>query len=260
MADSSILAVNASVPTWFVYEDLLRHVQTLQLKIIEISKCLTEQQKTEPAANNKLKARSLTLVDPFGNPVSNTYMDHELMSAVFQKYKKEYIPRYLQAWIKLGRLYGDVILPLSDYEMKSTVSQFPESVQFITYGEVTVWTVEDERFLARSSTFSVRLTDNIEKIKAEVTKRPRIRDVELKSISINGSESPNEEQWKEGKAITVADTISSAQLYQPSSAVMAKLIKETVLCTVSFSAPLHWILFSCLGGHLDLCPYVSNIC
>ncbi|CAF1546601.1 unnamed protein product [Didymodactylos carnosus] len=55
-----------------------------------------------------------------------------------KKYKKDYIPKYLQQWIQIGTMNQNEISPLSEAELKSTVSNYANNYQFITYGTVTV--------------------------------------------------------------------------------------------------------------------------
>jgi hypothetical protein len=161
-----------------------------------------------------VKSRSLTFVDPFGNATTHKYMDHELLSAVFRKHKKKYIPKYLQQWIKLGRMNGSAISALSDCEMKSTVSEYGDNSHFVTYGEVTVWEGEGERFSSRPVALPVRLTNNMEKTKVQSKKRPRVTNIELKSLILRQNTSPSQGSWSEGQMLQDDDTIVSSQLYQ----------------------------------------------
>jgi hypothetical protein len=66
---------------------------------------------------NKLKSRSFTIIDPFGNPLVNRYMDHQLLSKIFENYTKEYVSKYLQPRIRLGRIYKNKIEPLTMSEL-----------------------------------------------------------------------------------------------------------------------------------------------
>ena len=75
------------MPTSFVYEELISKVQAIQYQIMENAKLIDERLKNENKMQNELKSRSLTFVDPYGNPTVNKYMDHELISEIFRKYK-----------------------------------------------------------------------------------------------------------------------------------------------------------------------------
>ncbi|CAF1264644.1 unnamed protein product [Rotaria sordida] len=135
----------------FVYDDLVFHVQGIQHKIVEITKFLDDRWENEKKIENELKSRSLTFIDPYGNLIVNKYMDHQLINTILKKYKKDYISKYLQKWIKIGTMKENVISPLSDYELKSTVSKYADSYQFVTYGEVTVWAGNYENLPLRTN-------------------------------------------------------------------------------------------------------------
>ncbi|CAF1015637.1 unnamed protein product [Didymodactylos carnosus] len=62
-------------------------------------------------------------------------MDHELISTVFRKYKKDYVSKYLQQWTEIGPMNQNAISPLNDCELKLSVSKFSDGYQFITYGK-----------------------------------------------------------------------------------------------------------------------------
>ncbi|CAF4230023.1 unnamed protein product, partial [Adineta steineri] len=100
MSNSLTATVNPTGITSFVYEDLILHIQAVQNQMIEISKFLDDQRKID----KELKSRSLTFVYPYGNSTVQKYMDHEQLSTIFRKYKKEYIPKYLQQWVKFGKM------------------------------------------------------------------------------------------------------------------------------------------------------------
>ncbi len=83
-----------------------------------MTKFLNDRQKGEKMIRNELKSRSLTIIDPYGDPVSKKYMDHELISTVLQKYKKNYVPKYLHHWIKFGILGPNCMSPLRNSELQ----------------------------------------------------------------------------------------------------------------------------------------------
>jgi hypothetical protein len=218
------------MPSSFVYEDLISKVQAIQYQIIENTKLIDERQKNEKKVQNELKSRSFAFVDPYGNRTVNKYMDHELIGTIFQKYKKDYVPRYLHQWIKVGTMDENVISPLSDCELKSVVSKYDDGHQFITYGQVTVWAGNYESLSAQIMVLPVLLTDNMEKINIQIKEQRKFASIELKSIVINQDTRPNKESWDDGRALKLDDTIMSCQLYQDNCIIMAKLIKEKVNC------------------------------
>jgi hypothetical protein len=215
-------AVIPKMPTSFVYEDLVAKVQAIQLQIIESIKVLEERQK------NELKSHSFTFVDPHGNSIVNQYIDHEMISTILKKYKKDYVPKYLQKWIKVGTRDEKGISPLTDSQMKSTVSEYEDGHQFITYGEVTVWATKSDYFHPRKVVLPVLLTDNMEKIKTHLNGHQQYTNIELKLHIADPSETPNTTNWEEGKELKSDDSIISCQLYQDNCIIMAKLITKNV--------------------------------
>jgi len=220
--------------TSFVYEDLIIHVQTIQNQMIEAIKFLDDRWKNEKKVRNQLKSRSLVFIDPYGNQTINKYMDHELISTVFKKYKKEYVPKYLRQWIKIGTMNQNEIVPVNECELRSNVSKYTDSYQFITYGDVTIW-VGDYEYLPRLKVvLRVRLSDNMEKIKVYLKEQEKVTNIELKSIIINENVKPNGKDWEEGTILKSEDTILSGQLYKDNCIIMAKTIKDKVNCSFLF--------------------------
>jgi len=116
----------------FVYEDLVSHVQTIQNPIYEIVKILNDRWENEKRKRNELKSRSLIFIDPYGNRTIKKYMDHELINKIIIKYKKDYVPKYLQQWIKIGTINENAISSLNDCQLKSNISYYPNGYHFIT--------------------------------------------------------------------------------------------------------------------------------
>ena len=218
----------SAIPTSFVYEDLISQVQAIQYQIIELTKCLEERQKNDVKVQDELRSRSLVFVDPYGNQTVGKYMDHELFGTVYRKYKKDYVPRYLHQRIKVGTMNGNMILPLDDRELKSTVSTYTDGDEFITYGEITVWLGDYESSPPRKLVLRSRLTDNMEKITMNLKERHKCTNLELKSCTIDSNQRPSENNWNEGTILKSEDTVMSGQLYQDNYIIMAKLIKEKV--------------------------------
>ena len=221
-----------AVPTSFVYKDLIYHIQAIQQQTIEITKFIDEGQKTE------LKSRSLTIVDPYGNSVVNTHMDHEVIDSLLKKFKRDYVPKFLKKWIKFGKKNGNSISLLTDDELTSTVSKYKDGHPFITYGEVPVWIGDYKCSSARLIKLRCLITDNIEKIKIQLKNEKQIANIELKSLIINQNTKPNKRSWHEGKVLKLEDTIMSYQLYQDNCIIMAKFISEKVndnFCSFNFT-------------------------
>lgn len=221
-------AVVTKMPTSFAYEDLVSHVQTIQNQKIEAMKYLYQRWTNEKNIQNQLQSRSLTIIDPYGNAFVNKYMDHELISTVLKKYKKNYVPKYLHQWIKFGKMDQNNITPLNECELKLTVEKYADSYQFVAYGEVTVWVAHFERSSFRKLVLRVHLFDNMEKIKMKLKERRVITDVKLKICLTDQNTKPNETDWDEGTTFKSEDTIMSRHLYQDNCIIMAKIIHEKV--------------------------------
>ena len=210
------------LPTSFIYEDLIAKVEQIQLRIFEHIESLNEKQPAE------LKSRSLTLLDPYGNPLVSTYVDHELLGTVIKKFKQQYVPKYLQQWIAYGTVHENTILPLCDTDLKSTVSESPDGRQLVAHGEISIWTGYQEDCLLRKILLRVRLTDTMEKIKERLNESRRFASIELKSCVRNSHDNPTVENWNEGTTLEANDTVLACHLYQDGRVLMAKLTKVEV--------------------------------
>ncbi|CAF3950093.1 unnamed protein product [Rotaria sp. Silwood1] len=160
-------AIISKDPSSFVYQDLIFHVQSIQYQMAEIAKYLDDRWKNEKKIRNELKSRSIIFVDPYGNSTVNKNMDHELLGTLFKKYKKDYVPKYLQKWIKIGTINQNRISPVINPKLKSSVSEYPEDYRFVTYGELKILIVYHEYASPYQLILPVLLTDTIEKIQIE---------------------------------------------------------------------------------------------
>jgi hypothetical protein len=218
------MATDVEMPSSFVYEDLVSKVQTIQNQINEIHLVLIDRWKNEKRKRDELKSRSLVFIDPYGNQTVIKYMDHELISNIINKYKKDYIPKYLQKWIQIGTIKGNVLTPLNDGELRSNVSAFADGYQFITYGELTVWIGTYDNSVLQDVVLRVLLTDTLEKIKTRINGFGQFNSIELKACVKNSKE----ENWNEGRMLKLDDTILSSQLFQDNCVVLAKINEKKV--------------------------------
>ena len=131
--------IRSMASTSFVYEDLIVHIQATQNQMIERIKYLDDRLNNEKKIKDQLKSHSLTIVDPYGNSITQQYMDHELISVVLKKFKKNYIPKCLHQWIRVGCMIGSEIIPMNESKLKLTVAQYENEYPIITYAQVTVW-------------------------------------------------------------------------------------------------------------------------
>jgi hypothetical protein len=127
----------------------------------------------------------------------------------------------------------NVISPLSDCVTISTVSDYADGHQFITYGEVPVWIGNYVRS-PRMIVLRVLLNDNMEKIQRQLKEQLKFASIELKSFTINPNEKLKKENWNEGKTLKSYDTIISCQIYQDNCIIMAKIARAIVSWNFSF--------------------------
>ncbi|CAF3950300.1 unnamed protein product [Rotaria sp. Silwood1] len=233
--------VISTMPTSFVYEDLVSQVQNIQYQMLQMENIFDNQCKTEKKMQNELKSRSLTFIDPYGNRTVNKYMDHESINKVLRKYKKDYVPKYLQEWTKIGTMNENIISSLNECELKSTVSKYANGHQFITYGEVIVWVGSYEDTWLRKIVLQVLLTDNMEKIKMQIKKQRQFTHIELKLCTIDQNVEPNRKDWTHGIPLQSEDTIMSSQLYQNNCVIMATI--PNLKYGVTNSSVMHFLIF-----------------
>jgi hypothetical protein len=226
----------------FVYEDLVSQVKIIQNRTVEIENILHDRYKHSKKIPDELKLRSLTFIDPYGNPTTNKYFDHELIIHIINKYKKNYVPKYLQSWIQFGTMKDNIILPSTNCELKSTLMNYQNDNQFLTYGHVTVWVKDDTNSSSRN--FQARVL--LMKIKMQILEHQHFDDIELKLCRINTDTYPSEASWNEGTTLKLDDTIMSCQLYQDHYAIMASIFKEKVKNCLEFGIIL-FFLFSLLA-------------
>ncbi|CAF1038543.1 unnamed protein product [Adineta steineri] len=222
--------VISNIPSSFIYEDLVSQVQAIQYQIIEMENSINNQLQIDKKVRNELKSRSLTFIDPFGNRTTNNYMDHESISKIIRDFKETYVPKYLHQWIRIGTKNDDIISPLDESELKSTVSEYENGQEFVSYGEIPVFIGKYEDFQPQRIVINMLLTDNIEKIKLKIKQR-RLRppaDFELKSCIIDPNKKPNISNWKQGTILKSEETIMSSQLYQNNCVVLAKIIRKKI--------------------------------
>ncbi|CAF1047258.1 unnamed protein product [Adineta steineri] len=218
------VAVLSNIPSSFIYEDLVSQVQAIQYQIIEMENSINNQLQIDKKVQNELQSRSLTFIDPFGNRITNNYMDHESISKIIQDYKKNYVPKYLQQWIRIGTQNDDMISPLSESQLKSSVLRYPNGYEFVSYGEIPVFIGKRENFCTQKIVVNVLLMDNIEKMKMRIKQKRPFHDFELRSCIIDPNIKPNITNWSEGTLSKLEETIMSNQLYQNNCVILAKII------------------------------------
>jgi hypothetical protein len=224
----ALATVLSPMPNSFVYEDLVSQVQTIQKQMIEMENILDNQWITNKKQQNELKSRSVTFLDHMGYRTSQNCMDHEQISKVARKYKKNYIPKYLHEWIKFGIMNENFIASLTDLQLKSAVANYGNGQEFISHGEIIVWVGTYEDSWPRQIVVGVLLTDNMEKIKMEIRKQRQFTGIELKSCMIDENVKPNEKNWSEGTPLKSDDTILSSHLFQKNCVIMGKVINKKV--------------------------------
>jgi hypothetical protein len=220
--------VISATPSSFVYEDLVSQVQAIQTKMNKFGNILDDRWKNNKKMRNEMNSHPFTFIDPYGNQMIDEHMDHESTNSVVRKFKKDYVPKYLQQWIKIGILDKTGISPITDYDLKTTVSNYVNKGQFIAYGEVTVWIGRYESLTPQKLILRVLLTDDLERIKLRIKEQQHFTNLELKLSTTDKTTGPTEKDWNEGTLLKSEDTIMSCQLYKNDCSIMAKLIREMV--------------------------------
>ncbi|CAF3522731.1 unnamed protein product, partial [Rotaria sp. Silwood2] len=128
-------AIQQDEATYFKYEDLISRVQTIQNQVKTMESILENRWNNKKTANNAIKSRSLTFIDPYGNSITNKYMDHEMIGDAIKKFKKTYIPKYLQKWIQSGIHDEQGLRQLDDNKRLSTVSDYVDGFQLVSFGQ-----------------------------------------------------------------------------------------------------------------------------
>ena len=59
--------------------------------------------------NDELKSRLFIFIDPYRYRFVKRFMDHTIINKIIIEFKNNYIPNYLQQWIKIGTLNDDII-------------------------------------------------------------------------------------------------------------------------------------------------------
>ncbi|CAF1098812.1 unnamed protein product [Didymodactylos carnosus] len=198
----------------------------MQNQIASTANTLNSRLKNDKQIQPELKHRSFRFIDPYGNEMMIDYMDHEYIDHILKKFKRDYIPKYLQQWIQVGIGNLDAIVPISDCQMRSTVANYTSDRHFITYGEVTVWFGAYEDSTPEKLLVKVSLMDNIEKIKAEIARRRCFTNLEMKLLMNKEDTVPNTIDWDNGKVLQSNETIISSRLYETNCVILAKFIIE----------------------------------
>ncbi|CAF1086856.1 unnamed protein product [Adineta steineri] len=189
---------------------------------------INNQLQIDKKVRNELKSRSFIFIDPFGNRTTKKYMDHQSINKILRDYKKKYVPKYLQQWVQIGTKNDDIISALNEDELKSTVSEYENGQEFVSYGEISVFIGIHEDRWPRSIVVNMLLMDNIEKLKTRIKQQQQFHDFELRSCFIGSNTKPSITNWDEGMCLKSEETIMSNQLYQNSGVVLAKIIDNKV--------------------------------
>lgn len=219
----ALIGVSQPMRESFTYGDFISHVQAIQQEMNDIAKYIAEQCKNTTSIPKELKSRSLTFIDPYRNPITNQYMDHEAIGTVFKNFKKEYVPKFLQKSIQLGRIKWDVISQLSEQESSQRIHEYPDGAQFVTYVEVIVSVLSHDCQLSDRIALKVPVSETINNIKIAIETMKKREISEFKSYKIDPRAPINETFWNEGQLLSLNDTILSCKLYEGNYMLMAKV-------------------------------------
>ena len=215
-------------PSSFVYEQLIAQVRAIQQLATGIDKVLHDRLESEPNKRDGLTFRTFTFIDPYGNKMTHEHMDQELIADVLRKYKKNYVPKYLHKWIKIGNREQTAILPIVECDATSNLSTFANETEFVAYGELPVFIGRYETAIPTKLLLRVSVVDTIETIKTQIEELGRSGEVELRYHTFDGSGRPTASDWEQGQAVRAEATVASLRLYQENCIVMAKIPTSTV--------------------------------
>ena len=213
----------------FVLEEFILQIQTIQYQLIAEFKYFEKRWDNGENKHDQLKTHPLMIIDPYGNATTEQYLDHERIRTSLEKFKKNFVPRYLHQWIRFGRIVRGEIALLKESELNSTISQYQDKDPLTTYGEIIVWFADQVNILPPTLVLKVCLMDNLEKIQKQITRFTGLTNMELKACFIDqDTKLVSEKSWNEGTILKSEDTIMSKKLYQDGSAVVAKIDMDKV--------------------------------
>ena len=145
-----------------------------------------------------------------------------------KRYKKNYIPKYLQQCIEIGTMNEHTISSLNDFQLKSVVSNYSNTQPFISFTEITIYIGGYEYASPHPFTLPVILSDNIDKIKTRLAQLGQFTHIQLFSLVLNENAKPDKNSWNEGTILKAEDTILSCQLYKDNRVILGKIGDEKV--------------------------------
>jgi hypothetical protein len=219
----SVHSLPVSMQDSLVYEDLVSHIPTVEKQITGLEKTIAQQWKTN---ENSIKSRSISFVDHLGNLTSEEYIDHEHIETITMNYKQNHVPKYLHQWTKFGMMKDNSIFPLTDLQLKSTVSNFKNGQELFSCGVLIVWIGTFEESSLRKIVVPVFISDTMEKVKVEIKKQRQFNEIELKLSVIDDNDKPTGKNWSEGTPLPTDETIFSLQLFQKNHVILAKVMNE----------------------------------
>ena len=226
------------------YRDLVVHIQTTQNQMNERIRNLDDWLNKENNIKNQLNSHSLTIVDPYGNSITEQYMDHESISVVLKTFEKKYIPKCLHQRIRFGHMIENVIVPMDESQLKLTVAHYENKYPIITYSQVTVWIGDGENIHNDELMLKTLLTDDKKDIQMRLKTQMKTIPVELKTSIFTEKKEPNRKDWNEGIILHPQDTIMSKSLYEDHSILMVKGDMKQVNRRVIHSRLYHYSLFT----------------
>ena len=228
----------SKLPSSFVYENLIDQVQLMQMGIATMLQAIDRRIHDAKPLQCELKHRSFTFIDPFGNEMAMDCMDHEYINRVINRYKREYVPRYLHPRVEFGIRKQNLISALTDGELKSTVFSYDNDRRLIAYVSLTVWYGSYNGTAAEKLLLKVSLMDNMKKIEEGLARHRCFTNVEFKAHICADSTDEGETHWEDGTSLQSEDTIMSSRLYERNRVVLAKFTLQQVNHRCECSLPL----------------------
>ena len=118
---------------------------------------------------------------------------------------------------------GEKIEVLQIDQLQSTVADYPDGQEFLTFGEMTIWIGNGEHPALGKLELKLFLMDRMEKVDDAIREYRSFQTVELRLCHLDPSSQPTRTTWNEGKTLNSTETILSARLFEEHCIIMALL-------------------------------------
>lgn len=212
----------------FVYTEFVAHVANVQQQINQAAKHLENLAQKKHSDSNKLQSQEIQFIDPFGNKFKKSYFHHELIGNIINKLRKNYVPKYLQKYIKFGWMKNDSIIPIQDSDLKQNVAEC-QNTTLVTYVTITAWLGYCSYMLSNQKVLNLLVTDTVESLKQKLGLNNEVSEIQLRlGASRNYSCIPDVRDWQSAKELKSNDTVLSCELFQDNWILMVNVTDDKV--------------------------------